>query len=193
MNPECYLQAICLHPLFILPFPLHLLFKPCALESIHFFLAPSSCFPIVQDTTREHYETSHPHHKHGKNYDDLVSTSNLLLFTRKYAAVPPFRGCFALLPVIGCSRGPEKVAVLSATSLHGARLTLSCWQHLFSPVFERTAPYFFVPGYSLPRSVMKGFWVALLIAAQLVVNASTMAAEKGTMNHHGIPPLLLIK
>jgi hypothetical protein len=77
--------------------------------------------------------------------------------------------------------------------LHGARLPLSCWPNRYAPVFELTAPYLFVLGYSLPRSVMKGFWVALLIAAQLVVNASTMAAEKGTMNHHGIPPLLLIK
>jgi len=40
LNPECYLQAICLYPLFILPFPLHLLFVLFALESIHFFLAP---------------------------------------------------------------------------------------------------------------------------------------------------------
>ena len=40
INPECYLQAIYLYPLFTLSFPLHLLFVLFALDSIHFFLAP---------------------------------------------------------------------------------------------------------------------------------------------------------
>ena len=88
---------------------------------------------------------------------------------------------------------PRKGRPVVATSLHGARLPPSCWQNGFSPVFERTSPHFFVLGYSLPRSVMKGFWVALFIAAQPVVNTSTTAAAKGTMNHHGIPPSLFIK
>lgn len=47
--------------------------------------------------------------------------------------------------------------------------------------------------YSRPLSVINGFWVALLIAAQLVVNTSTTAVQKGTTNHHGKPALLLIK
>jgi hypothetical protein len=40
---------------------------------------------------------------------------------------------------------------------------------------------------------MNGFCVALLIAAQPVVNASIAAVQKGTTNHHVIPVWLLIK
>jgi hypothetical protein len=40
VNPVCHLQAIYLYPLFILPFPLHLLLVLFALDSIHFFFAP---------------------------------------------------------------------------------------------------------------------------------------------------------
>ncbi len=115
------------------------------------------------------------------------------------ALSPELCGGLAISPVFCPVTGhrmvprPRKGRSVVGTSLHGSRLPLSCRQNGFSPVFERTSPYSFVLGYSLPRSVMKGFWVALLIAAQLVVNTSTMAAKKGTMNHHGIPPLLLIK